>query len=260
MYDENILSSDFTVDERLTVSGLPTTLIVIGLEEQLNKGKIGYTSIDYLSPILEAVALLKQRHKSENDILDSLNSHLEKILNRIVKTIELEWDIDLHQLGLDSDIIDHYIGDVLELYHFFILNRLTYSHEILSEIILSMRKKLFTNYRKSVIKKNQTISEARKFFLNFEDVVVWISIPQVLISLKNESNWGFNLEQSLLLLNIENSAFLSSLLTYWNPDDFIIRYCNSSFTDENILNTELFLQDWWLSITPKKHEFQNTEM
>ena len=47
------------------VAGLPTTLIVAGLETQLASAASWYTQTDYLSPILDAAALIRERRSGD---------------------------------------------------------------------------------------------------------------------------------------------------------------------------------------------------
>lgn len=249
--DELIAPTTFVADA--TVAGLPMTLVVSGLEDQLVRADGDYTSTDYLSPVLDAVALLRQRHEEDGEALATLDSSLRRILGRVVGAIEQEWRIDLTQLGLDPDGAD-YAADVQELYRFFVVERLRYSRELLAQVVTTARKQLVERYRKAVEKKNQTVAEARRVFLNFDDVVVWVSMPQVLEDLRDEGAWGFDLADSLVLLGADGTGFLSRIASLWNPEDFAGMYCAPALGKKQISSTRIFLQDLWMAESPKKTE------
>ena len=236
-----------------SVAGLPTTLIVAGLETQLAGGSSGYTQTDYLSPILDAAALIRERRSGDSETLDALQASLRSILNRIVTTIEQEWSIDLLQLGLDPESGD-YSADVLELYRFFVTDRVRLGRELLSQVILSARKQLVERYRKSVEKRNQTVAEARRVFQNFEDVVIWVSMSQILDDLRDEGNWGFDMADSLILLELDGVTFLGRVASQWADTDFAARFCAPALAADNLLGSEMVLQDRWMSESPKKAE------
>ena len=167
---EELVGSTFVVDDRpeTSVAGLPMTLVVSALEVQLARTGGDYNSTDYLTPVLDAVALLRQRHEEDGATLATLDASLRKILDRVATAIEQEWSIDLNQLGLDAESAD-YAADVQELYRFFVVERLRYARELLSQVILAARKQLVERYRKAVEKKNQTVAEARRVFANFDE-------------------------------------------------------------------------------------------
>ena len=235
------------------VAGLPTTLIVAGLETQLASAASGYTQTDYLSPILDAAALIRERRSGDAASLEALDASIRQILGRVATAIEQEWGIDLNQLGLDASGGD-YASDVLELYRFFVTERVRLGRDLLAQVILSARKRLVERYRKSVEKRNQTVAEARRVFQTFEDVVVWVSIPQILEDLRDEGNWGFDMADSLILLESDGATFLSRLAALWGDDDFAAKYCVPALSDENISGTGMVLQDRWMSESPKKTE------
>lgn len=257
---EELVGSTFVVDDRpeTSVAGLPMTLVVSGLEDQLAKSDGAYTGTDYLTPVVDAVALLRQRHEGDGTTLETLDASLRKILGRVATAIEQEWGVDLNQLGLDATSAD-YSSDIQELYRFFVVERLRYSRELLGQVILSARKQLIERYRKAVEKKNQTVAEARRVFSSFDDVVVWVSMPQILDDLRGEATWGFDFADSLVLLGADGGTFLSRLASQWNPEDFASRFCAYALNDEQTLTTRMELQDWWMGESPKKAEPDDTE-
>lgn len=252
---EELVGSTFVVDDRpeTAVAGLPMTLVVSGLEDQLARAGGDYTNTDYLSPVLDAVALLRQRHEDDGEALSTLDSSLRRILGRVVGAIEQEWRIDLSQLGLDANGAD-YAADVQELYRFFVVERLRYSRELLAQVVTTARKQLVERYRKAVEKKNQTVAEARRVFANFDDVVVWVSMLQALEDLRDESNWGFDFADSLVLLGADGGTFLSRVAAQWNPENFASSFCAPALTEDQMVATRMNLQDWWMGESPKKTE------
>jgi hypothetical protein len=252
---EELVGSTFAVDDRpeTSVAGLPMTLVVSALEDQLAKTGGNYNSTDYLTPVLDAVALLRQRHEGDGATLSTLDTSLRKILDRVATAIEQEWGIDLNQLGLSADSTD-YAADVQELYRFFVVERVRYARELLSQVVLSARKQLIERYRKAVEKKNQTVAEARRVFANFDDVVIWVCMPQALEDLRDESNWGFDFADSLVLLGADGGTFLSRVAAQWNPENFASAFCAPALTEDQMVATRMNLQDWWMGESPKKTE------
>jgi hypothetical protein len=237
------------------VAGLPTTLIVGALEAQLATGKTGFTSTDYLAPILDSAAVLRQRYEGRPEVVASLDSSLRSILSRVVGRIQDEWDVDLTQVGLDPSSGSYY-DDVLELYRFMVVDRLALGRELLAQVVVSARKRFAESYRKVVEKKNQTVAEARRVFVSFDDVVVWVSIPQIIEDLRGEGNWGFNFAESAQMLGATPGSLVSRISSVWNNDDFAERYCQPALVDENASVTSMNLQDRWMNDAPKKTDNQ----
>lgn len=240
------------VDDRpeTSVAGLPMTLVVAGLEAQLAQQGGGAVA-DYLSPVFDAVALLRQRHEEDGAALATLDSSLRKILGRVVGALSDTWATDFLQLGLDPDGAD-YASDVQELYRFFVIDRQRHAQQLLSRVIYTARRQLVERYRKSVEKKNQTVAEARRVFSSFDDVVIWVSMPQILEDLRSEGAWGFDFADSLVLLGASPGTFLSRLAAQWNPEDFAADFCRLALSPDAAVATRLALQDWWMGESPKK--------
>jgi hypothetical protein len=250
---QELVGSSFLIDDKpeTTVAGLPMTLVVSGLEDQLARASGDYGNTDYLTPIIDAVALLRQRHEEDPETLQTLNASLRSILNRVASAIEQEWNVDLNQLGLDSDGAD-YAVDIQEMYRFFVVERVRYARELLGQVVVSARKQLVERYRKAVEKKNQTVAEARRVFAGFDDVVVWVSMPQILDDLHNEGSWGFDFADSLVLIGADGGTFLSRLASQWNPEDFASTFCAPALVEKQMAVTCMELQDRWMSESPKK--------
>jgi hypothetical protein len=250
---EELVGSTFVVDDKpeTAVAGLPMTLVVAGLEDQLAATGGSYTQTDYLTPVIDAVALLRQRHEDDAETLSTLDASLRQILSRVVSAIQQEWDVDLSQLGLDAGGAD-YSADVQELYRFFVVERLRYSRELVEQVVIAARKQLVERYRKAVEKKNQTVAEARRVFAGFDDVVIWISMPQILEDLRDEGAWGFDFADSLVLVGSDGSSFLARLASQWNPEEFASAYCAPALLPQNIAVTQMELQDRWMAESPKK--------
>jgi hypothetical protein len=233
------------------VAGLPTTLIATALETQLKQTITGYSDVDYLSTILDSCNLLKQRLSGNADTLSALDSSLRKIFSRVLLTIETEFDVNFTLNSYSQE----YFSDILELYQFFVINRKDFGKELLFNIISNNKKNLIDRYRKDTEKKNQTIAEARKVFSSFDDVIIFVSIPQILEDFNQETNWSLNLKETLAELDLTDSKYFSEIFTsLWNPEDFAIRYCQPLFHSDNISNLEIYLQDEWLAYAPKKTE------
>ena len=257
---EELVGSTYMVDDKpeTAVAGLPMTLVVAGLENQLAAANGDYTQTDYLTPVIDAVALLRQRHEEDPDTLATLDASLRQILGRIVAAIQQEWDVDFSQLGLDSGSAD-YPADVQELYRFFVVERLRYSRELLEQVVIAARKQLVERYRKAVEKKNQTVAEARRVFAGFDDVVVWISMPQILEDLRDEGAWGFDFADSLVLVGSDGPSFLSRLASQWNPEEFASAYCATALSAKNLPTTQMELQDRWMAESPKKTDGEEVQ-
>ena len=240
-------------DERpeTAIAGLPSTLIVSALEDQLSRFASGYTDKDYLSPIINASKILASRHSDDNEITGSINVSIDSILDRVITCIEREWNVEFSQVGLDHGSAG-YAQDVLELYRFFIVDRMHLSMELMFHMIVSNRKQLVEQYRKSIEKKNQTVSEARRVFQQFEDVVVWVAMPQIFDDLVNSSSWDYSLQESLDMLNVEYSQFLHTVASMWTPEEFAIKYCKPIIESENRSKAETTVRDWWITTAPKK--------
>lgn len=241
-----------------TVAGLPTTLIVAGLTHQLSKGSFGYDNTDYLAPILDSVALIKERHSGDADRLDDIRAAVQKILGTVITTINREFDIDLYQLGVDPTAGD-YESDVLDIYRFFVVDRLKNGRDLLARCVSDNRRQAAERYRKSVDRKNQTISEARRNFGTFEDVIIWSNMSKILENIKDETNWSSNFAESLQILSLESSPFLSRLANLWNPENFTNLYCSPALSGESRITTELDIQDWWLNVSPRKKTTETSE-
>ena len=256
---EDLVGSTFMVNDKpeTAVAGLPMTLIVAGLENQLATANGNYSSTDYLTPVIDAVQLLRQRHENDGETLSTLEDSLRKILGRVVEALQQEWNVDLMQLGLDPDGAD-YATDVQELYRFFIVERLRYSHDLLEQVIVAARKQLVDRYRKAVEKKNQTVAEARRVFAGFDDVVIWVSMPQILEDLRDEGEWGFDFVDSLVLVGGDGNTFLSRLASVWNPEDFACAFCAPALRPALISSTQMELQDRWMAESPKKIDEEET--
>jgi hypothetical protein len=234
------------------IANLPSTLIVSALEDQLTKAANGYTDKDYLTPIVDATKMLSNKYSGDSDVVSSISTSLDAILSRVVSAISREWNTDFSQIGLDPNS-PSYVQDVVELYRFFVVDRINLSIELLFHIIVSNRKKLVDQYRKSVEKKNQTVSEARRVFQQFEDVVIWIAMPQIFNDIKNSSAWDFSFEESLDVLNVDySSKFLYTLASMWVQPEFSSKYCAVALTEDNELITESYIRNGWLTSAPKK--------
>lgn len=252
--DDGSLPTETLLSNGHPVAGLPTTLVVAGLEEQLSRAAEGYTSTDYLSPILDAAALLRERLSGDPESQGTVDSSVRRILTRTIERMQSEWGVDFSELGLDVD------GDptaIVELYRILVCDRLQNARELLEQVITASRKGIVERYRKSVEKRNQTVSEARRVFAHFDDVVVWISMPQILSDLRSNPDWGFDIAESVVLLE-STGSILGTLAANWTCPEFAAAYCSPALVESNISVTEMLLRDNWLASSPKKTEGDNT--
>jgi hypothetical protein len=246
--DDGALPTDALLSDGHPVAGLPTTLVVAGLEEQLSRASEGYTTTDYLSPILDAAALLRERYSGDPDSRSALDASVRRILARTVERMQAEWGVDFSELGLDVD------GDptvIVELYRLLVCDRLQNARDLLEQVVTASRKRIVERYRKGVEKRNQTVSEARRVFAHFDDVVMWVSMSQILADLKNEPDWGFDIAESVVLLEATGSV-LGVLASNWTCPEFASAYCAPALAEANISVTEMQLKDAWLASSPKK--------
>ena len=247
--DQGMLADDHP---ETIIANLPSTLIVSALENQLTKALVGYTSVDYLSPIISATNVLSDRYKDDPEIVGSIAVSLDSILSRVVDTITKEWNIDFSQIGLDAGS-PNYVQDVLELYRFFVVDRINLGMELIFHIIVSNRKRFVEQYRKSIEKKNQTVSEARRVFQQFEDVAIWVAMPQIFEDLKNTSAWEHSFHECLGMLMIDySSKFLLNLAVQWPNDEFSNKYFLPVLSEETESYTMTCVQNWWLGTAAKK--------
>ena len=239
------------VSPEMSVAGLPTTLIAAGLYRQLDMQPKDYTDTDYLTPLMDSVIMLRERHKDDVEILNNINSAIRLILDKIVIAINREFNIELGDFGVDREL-GSYESDVRELYHFFIIARMSLARDLLAITISNSRRRYADMFRKSVEKRNQTTAEARRNLAQFDDVVIFVSIGQIVESLVNESNWGYNLSDSVQLLNLESSSLIMRIANYWDPDSFAEDFCKVALVPQNRSNTVIDLASWWFNASPKK--------
>ena len=250
--------SPLNTSPEMSVAGLPTTLIVASLNTQLARGPEGYTETDYLSVIMNTVSMLRDRHAGDGELMAELNFAIRAIFSKVINAINTEWDIDLFQIALDPDS-GSYESDVTELYRFFVTGRLQNARDLLLQIVINSRKRILEANRRTVDKRNQTIAEARRVFQSFDDVVIWMSIPQFLADLKADGGWNVDLRESLLMLDADSSALISRIATIWNLDDFAERFCNVAMTRANMSTTEMDLKTFWMEDAPKKVASVNSD-
>jgi len=255
--DETDLDFDLLPPD-VALAGLPASLIVSGLESQLSRAASGYTPSDYLAPILDAVALLRRRHAGNSAVLSELSSHVSKILARVVDAVGHDWGVELSTLGLTPGTTS-YEDDVLELYRFFVADRLEHARELTFQTILTDRRRLADRFRRAVEKRNQTVSEARRVFASFDDVVIWVSLPEILTTLREEpESWSFDLAEALARLGgepgVAGAGFLAMAADTWLDRGFAARFVTPALSQAEELNTVLELRERWLATAQKKTE------
>lgn len=232
-------------------AGLPTSLIVAGLEDQLAKAAVGYTPADFLSPLLDARRLLLDRYAGDADIIAEVNASFYKIMARIVDVIQRELDVDFSQFGLEPGEAD-YPSDVLELYRFFVVDRMRNIHELVSQLVKLDRRRLSDRYRKVVEKRNQTVAEARRTFLNFDDVVIWVSMPSIVADMREYEEW-INLSGVLMHLEADGTTFLERASYSWLDESFAAKYIKPVFASApSSIALVTKLQTRWMNESPKK--------
>jgi hypothetical protein len=252
-------AANFLVDEDrpgVALASLPASLIVSGLMDQLSSAS-AYSQQDYLSPVLSAAALLRARHEEDGGTVSEVAAAVRDILSAVAAAVASDWGADLEQLGLDPQSPD-YEQDVAELYRFFVLGRLDGARRMLYGLIRQDRRRFADLYRKTVEKRNQTTSEARKVFATFDDVVVWSSIPQILSSFAASDDWSFPLAEVLDRVGGPDAAspgFLAAASALWTSESFAARYAAPALARGDAISaTALALKDRWLTESPRKKQ------
>jgi hypothetical protein len=258
MLKDLLTDVDLTGDGRpgVAVAGLPATLIVSGLDSQLSRSDQLYNEVDYLTPIMDAVRLLRNRHVDEPGACEEVNASVAKILARVARTIERDWGIDLNDLGLDPETAA-YEPDVVELYQFFVAQRTSFVVELVYQTIGIERRRYADLFRKTVEKKNQTVSESRRVFQNFDDVVIWVSIPQIVEDLRANEGWSVGLLDALARIDYTPAAdgAMLSLSHRWTDETFSHRYVLPVLSDREACATLVTdLRARWLNESPKKEK------
>ena len=241
------------LDPSLSLAALPATLIVSGLEEQLALAASGYSQTDYLTPLLSASALLSERHAEDSDVLSEVRSSFGRILGRVVETINRDSGLDLFQLGIDPAGAD-YAGDVFELYRFFIVDRVRNAGDLAYYAVTADRRRLVERYRRSVEKKNQTVAEARRVFQSFDDVVIWVCMPEIVEGLRAETAPTGSLGDALGMLELEGAPFLRGVAWRFPDDTFLGRYLAPVVAGGRAASgLATSLRARWLEDSPKKN-------
>jgi hypothetical protein len=255
MYDIDENTAQELAEERIgersggLLAGLPTTLIISGLEEQLGKTSSGYSSTDYLSPVLDAVSLIRSRCEDPATSRD-VNTAVRRILSSVVTAVEAEWGWDLSQLGFETDGSD-YEGDVQELYEFFISDRVSNARDYIYASIVGDKRRIVERYKKSVEKRNQTVSEARRSY-QFDDVVVWVSLPRILADFGGgELMSPATMPEVLATLGVE-SRLLGRLAGSAGHEYFAASYVRPVLVGALLQETIIELRTRWLADAPRK--------
>ncbi len=211
----------------LTTS-LSASLLVSGLYAQLSRNAQLYPGTDYLTPILDSVRYIRRNKADEPLARIHLEDAVRRILFTVIEYIERDWDFSIDEFGKDLATGESGDLDVLELYQFFISERNRNSQELIYQTLLEDRKKFVQAYKKSVNKTNQSVSEYRKFLLNFDDVVIWASIPDILSELANGDHWSTNLDEVFLAINCtpNEGGILQELSMNWDDPTFSKRYAD----------------------------------
>jgi hypothetical protein len=241
----------------VALAGMPFALMVSSLGDQLDRFRTGYSPNDYLTPILSARALLMDRHAGDGETVSAISESFSTIVGSVARAVSLDWGADLGQLGLDP-CSESYQRDVSELYAFFVTGRLRNARELLFGCVADDRRRLADTYRRTVEKRNQTTAEARRKFLNFDDVVVWSAVPQILASMRASADWSFPLAEVLERLDgpdpqDPDAGFLASAARYMDDDSFAAAYVAPALAEFGAMAaTSLYIKDRWLRESPKK--------
>ena len=240
-------------DPGLGLAALPATLIVSGLEEQLSLVASGYSQTDYLAPLLSAAALLRERHAGDPDVLSEVRTSFGRILGRVVDAVGLDSGLDMSQLGIDPAGAD-YAGDVYELYRFFVVDRMRNAADLAYHTVTADRRRLVERYRRAVEKKNQTVAEARRVFQSFDDVVVWVCMPEIVEGLRAESAPAGTLAEALGALELEGAPFLRGVAWRFPDYAFLGRYLAPAVSGGRASSgLATALRARWLEDSPKKN-------
>lgn len=243
---------DPDVPPSVSLAGLPASLIITGLEDQLAQAASGYTDTDYLQPIVEALSLLREKYADDQDTMEEISASFGSVMRRVVEAVASDWGVDAGQLGLDPGAVT-FIGDVTEIYRFFVVDRVRNAQEIVYASVLADRRRIADRYRKQVEKRNQTVAEARRFFASFDDVVVWSSIPSYLETMVAEGGPVGTLSDALATLRIDGAPFLRNAAWKFPDEGFAARYVAPAFrTKPGRAGITTLLQGRWREDSPKK--------
>lgn len=250
----------FNPDSQLEVnwetgqSSLPKALITASLNAQLANLDNNQSSLDHLTPILDAIRLIQNRDEEDVEIKAEMRECRRVILNSVVTALGKYWNADFLQLGMDPDSADFEL-DVRDLYRFLVVDREARSREMLFNYILLERRRLIERFKKGIEKKNQTVAEARRVFSSFEDVVIYFSIPKVLSAIYEgiEPEWGeMSIDGCIQLAGSDVSPILGHLAGVWGDPNFGRCYVSTSLNIANSVSTKLNLQTMWMKQCERK--------
>jgi hypothetical protein len=240
-----------------SLAGLPASLIVSGLLSQLGRAASGYTETDFLTPIMNAAALLRDKHAGNQDVEVEIRRCLSEILGAVVSAVSADWGADLEQLGLEPGL-SSYEDDVREMYRFFVIGRMQTCRDVLYHFISQDKRRLADRFRRAVEKRNQTTAEARRYFASFDDVVIWASMPSIVAEMRSHSSWSFPMSEVLELAGgaspgTPGAGFLSSAAQLWGATDFAARYVFPALVPgDATAATIIDMRGRWVTSAPKK--------
>jgi hypothetical protein len=234
------------------VAGLPASLLVSGLSGQISRASQDYPQTNYLVPILDAVRFVRRRSDG-GQVLGELDSAVRRILFSVVERVERDWDFRVEDFGFDLSGEGGEL-DALELYEFFIAERVRNATELVYQTVVLERRRLANAYRKAVSKTDQTVSEARKTLLNFDDVIVWMSVPAIVSEMASGDSWSVGLGESLDRIGCSPSGegILSWMAGAWDDPTFSRRYAEPVLSGGGGAALVTAVRSRWLNEAEKK--------
>ena len=236
----------------------PASLVVTSLIEQLSAAKTGYSGVDYLAMILERAAIARGRVAGDSESVAQMDVELRKILARVLEVVAADSGIDLEQL---TEVVgeENYYDRVLEVYRFFCCDRLRNARALLFTIISGDRKGIADAFRRSTSKKDQTVQQARKTFVNFDDVLVFVSMPAIVSMVCKGGESSMTMEEVLDAIGDESGVpaggVVREIAAAVTGGAFSAGFLAPLIVDPNIwVGTYMEMRDRWMASCQKKTE------
>jgi hypothetical protein len=239
------------------LSDFSSSMVITALNNQLNDlEKQKLDNKDFLTPFLKRIDLAKRLDISEEG-KSALELAKNSILLLVTNAIEKNLEIDLSEHDLNPEN-GNYENDIQELYNFTIKDRKEIAIKFLENIIIMNRKIFSTNlYRIEIDKKDQTISNVRKLFSNYDDVVVWCNIEKILKEFQDGLEFTFSLEQFLEVvgdsIGIPSDGFIDNLSGTLEEVNFSKLFLTPVLTNEEFTNTKIKIQERWIQVCKNRY-------
>ena len=260
-WEERAVDDD---DERVShaqpevlMARFPASIIVLSLEEQLERGSEGYSANDYLTPILDRFHVIEERVvEGDSPVREQVRTLRHKTYRKITDKIGAEMEMDFDDLHLDIGSADDW-ERVEEIYRFFCLYRQRNIENIIHETI-SINREIFANqFRHDTVKRNQSLREMRRVLKSYNDVLVYINYDRIVDSIfSQKDDLDLALEGCLDLIRddspVSDEGYLRRIaITYTDPD-FLEHYLAP--LENDLLRTKVVIngKQRWIRECEKK--------